>query len=174
MDLISMLEKSIKIGVATGALIAFVSILAISYMTIIGSTAIVLYFVWYSSLLTGSVMIVLSYYTLISIHKKEQTTQTLQPPSNTREGNMEQQTISELLPENESLIYDIIMEHNGEVRQSIIINESKMSKAKVSRVLYSLEKKGLIIKIRSGMGNVIKIVQKKMKCFSFYETSFTI
>jgi uncharacterized membrane protein len=161
MDLISTLEKSIKIGVATGALIAFVSIIAISYMTITGSTAIVLYIVWYSSLLTGSVMIVLSYYTLISIHKKEKAMQTIQPIVSTNDGNIEQQTISELLPDNESLIYDIIIEHNGEVRQSVIINESKMSKAKVSRVLYSLEKKGLIIKIRSGMGNVIKIVRKK-------------
>jgi|GEM_PF-5314032 len=160
MNLISILEKSIKIGVAIGALIAFASILAISYMTIEGSTAIVLYIVWYSSLLTGSAMIVLSYYTLITIHKKISNDENnVAIPTN--EGNMQQNPISELLPSNESLIYDIILEHNGEVRQSAIINESKMSKAKVSRILYSLEKKGLIIKMRSGMGNVIKIVRKK-------------
>ncbi|HPP45244.1 MAG TPA: MarR family transcriptional regulator [Methanomassiliicoccaceae archaeon] len=49
------------------------------------------------------------------------------------------------------------MDAGGEQLQRDIVAGTKMSDAKVSRVLDRLEEKGLVVRERKGMGNVVRI-----------------
>jgi uncharacterized membrane protein len=56
---------------------------------------------------------------------------------------------------NEKQIFEEITARDGRVLQSELVEKSSLSKATVSRVLDSLEGKGLIIRQRHGMNNII-------------------
>jgi len=56
---------------------------------------------------------------------------------------------------NEKQIFEEIISHEGKVLQSELVEKSSLSKASVSRILDSLESKGLIVRQRHGMKNII-------------------
>ena len=57
----------------------------------------------------------------------------------------------------ERRIFEEIISCNGEVTQSKLVEKSALSKASVSRILDKLESRGLIIRRRHGMGNVVML-----------------
>jgi uncharacterized membrane protein len=61
--------------------------------------------------------------------------------------------------EDEEMIQQILLKYNGEAYQSDIVRESGLSKSKISNVLSDMKDQGLIIKIRKGRGNVIRLVK---------------
>jgi uncharacterized membrane protein len=64
-------------------------------------------------------------------------------------------TISERLTSNEELVYQTVLEANGVLPQSEIVDQTDLSKATVSRTLDSLEVKDLVERKRRGMGNTV-------------------
>lgn len=62
---------------------------------------------------------------------------------------------AERLANNESEIYEILLDADGVLPQSDIVDETDLSKATVSRTLDSLETKNLVERKRRGMGNVV-------------------
>ncbi|ODS36757.1 hypothetical protein BEH94_00510 [Candidatus Altiarchaeales archaeon WOR_SM1_SCG] len=56
---------------------------------------------------------------------------------------------------NEKQIFEEIISEDGKVMQGILVEKSNLSKATVSRILDSLEGKGLIVRQRHGMNNII-------------------
>jgi hypothetical protein len=61
--------------------------------------------------------------------------------------------------EDEEMIQQILLKYNGEAYQSDIVRESGLSKSKISNVLRDMKDQGMIIKIRKGRGNVIRLVK---------------
>ena len=61
--------------------------------------------------------------------------------------------------EDEEMIQQILLKYNGEAYQSDIVRESGLSKSKISNVLRDMKDQGLILKIRKGRGNVIRLVK---------------
>ncbi len=61
----------------------------------------------------------------------------------------------ENLDDEERKIMDLIFREEGSVFQSSLVNETKLSKVKVTRILDRLEGKSLIERKRRGMSNVI-------------------
>jgi hypothetical protein len=61
--------------------------------------------------------------------------------------------------EDEEMIRQILLKYNGEAYQSDIVRESGLSKSKISNVLRDMKDQGMIIKIRKGRGNVIRLVK---------------
>jgi uncharacterized membrane protein len=59
------------------------------------------------------------------------------------------------LKEDQKKIYDLIESSDGAVFQSELVERSKFSKVKVSRILDKLEGKGLVIRRRRGMSNIV-------------------
>jgi uncharacterized membrane protein len=62
-----------------------------------------------------------------------------------------------LLSGDERAIFRAIMDAGGETMQKDVVNRTKMSDAKVSRVLDRLEEKGLVARERHGMSNKVRI-----------------
>jgi uncharacterized membrane protein len=61
----------------------------------------------------------------------------------------------ENLDEEERKVMDIILREDGSIFQSSLVNETKLSKVKVTRILDRLEGKSLIERKRRGMSNVV-------------------
>jgi len=61
------------------------------------------------------------------------------------------------LSDDEKFIINLILKNNGSMLQNKIVNESGMTKVKVSRIISSLESKGFIEKRRRGVTNEIII-----------------
>ncbi len=68
-----------------------------------------------------------------------------------------------VLDDFEKKVLNCIIEAGGEVKQKRIVNETNLSKAKVSRIVKNLEKRGLIEVKRLGRTNLLKLVKKKLE-----------
>jgi len=66
-----------------------------------------------------------------------------------------------VLDDYERKVIDIISANKGVANQKKIVQETNLSKAKISRVVKSLAERGLIEVERSGRTNILKIVKKK-------------
>jgi uncharacterized membrane protein len=62
-----------------------------------------------------------------------------------------------LLSGDERTVFRAILDAGGEIFQKDVVNRTKMSDAKVSRVLDRLEEKGLVTRERHGMSNKVRI-----------------
>jgi DNA-binding transcriptional ArsR family regulator len=62
------------------------------------------------------------------------------------------------LANNEQEIYEIILDADGVIAQSDIVEETDLSKATVSRTLDSLESKNVVERKRRGMGNMVLLL----------------
>jgi|GEM_PF-3014242 len=74
--------------------------------------------------------------------------------------NIEKEEIKinlDYLSDDEKFIINLILKNNGSMLQNKIVNESGMTKVKVSRIISSLESKGFIEKRRRGVTNEIII-----------------
>jgi len=67
----------------------------------------------------------------------------------------EWETVSERLARNEKLVYETVLDADGVLPQSEIVDRTELSKATVSRTLDSLEAKDLVERKRRGMGNTV-------------------
>ena len=67
-----------------------------------------------------------------------------------------------VLDEFERKVVDIITANGGEVNQRKVVQETNLSKAKVSRVVKSLAERGLIEVQRLGRTNKLRLVKKKL------------
>ncbi len=65
------------------------------------------------------------------------------------------QKILSKLNNDEKLIFDKVIESEGTIFQSDLVDKTKFSKVKITRILDKLEGKGLIERKRRGMTNVI-------------------
>ena len=65
------------------------------------------------------------------------------------------QKILRELNDDEKLVFEKIIESEGAIFQSDLVDKTKFSKAKVTRILDKLEGKGLVERRRRGMTNVI-------------------
>lgn len=63
------------------------------------------------------------------------------------------------MSEDESRLYEMISESGGEMLQMHIVSSKKFSKAKVTRLLDKLEKRGLVVRERQGMTNRIRLIR---------------
>ncbi len=63
------------------------------------------------------------------------------------------------MTEDESRLYQMISESGGEMLQMHIVSSQVFSKAKVTRLLDKLEKRGLVKRERHGMTNRIRIIR---------------
>jgi hypothetical protein len=70
---------------------------------------------------------------------------------------VESALVLRLLSGDERTIFRSVKDAGGEVLQRDIVVTTKMSEAKVSRVIDRLVEKGLVVKERNGMGNKIRI-----------------
>lgn len=68
-----------------------------------------------------------------------------------------------VLDEYERKVMNILVASEGEVKQKKIVQDTNLSKAKVSRVVKSLAGRGLIEVERAGRTNKLKLVKKKLK-----------
>ena len=64
----------------------------------------------------------------------------------------------QVLDPKEAEILDVLREHDGQMRQTDLVDETEWSKATVSRLLSTLEDEGRVEKIRVGRGNVVRLV----------------
>lgn len=81
----------------------------------------------------------------------------LRETSDSSTADAENGLVLRLLSGDERTIFRTIRDAGGEVLQRDIVTTTKMSEAKVSRVLDKLVEKGLVVKERNGMGNKIRI-----------------
>ena len=63
--------------------------------------------------------------------------------------------IAKTLKDDEQKIYKAIIESDGIINQSELVEKTGISKSNVSRVLDLLESKGLVERRRRGMGNIV-------------------
>lgn len=68
-----------------------------------------------------------------------------------------------VLTPSERKVMEILLREKGEVDQRKIVNETDFSKSKVSRIVQSLEDRGLVIRYKKGRANKIKIVHNIKK-----------
>lgn len=68
-----------------------------------------------------------------------------------------------VLDEYERKVIEVIKAHGGKVNQKKVVQETNLSKAKVSRVVKSLAERGLIEVERVGRTNILKLVRKKLE-----------
>ncbi len=64
-----------------------------------------------------------------------------------------------VLKKDEKIVFEKLLEHKGSVNQKILVKESNYSKAKVSKVLKSLQERGLIRLERIGRTNKVHLVR---------------
>jgi uncharacterized membrane protein len=72
-----------------------------------------------------------------------------------------EKVILSVLDEYERRIFDLIVAAGGTVNQRKIVQETNLSKAKVSRVVKSLVERGVIEVERIGRTNKLKVLKKK-------------
>ncbi|OYR41685.1 transcriptional regulator [Halorubrum sp. Ib24] len=70
----------------------------------------------------------------------------------------ESEETAERLAKNEREIYETILDEDGVMAQSDIVDATDLSKATVSRTLDSLETKNLVERRRRGMGNMVLLL----------------
>lgn len=70
------------------------------------------------------------------------------------------QKILSKLNDDERLVFDKIIESEGTIFQSDLVDKTKFTKVKVTRILDRLEGKGLVEKRRRGMTNVVILKHK--------------
>jgi len=63
--------------------------------------------------------------------------------------------IPKTLKDDEQKIYKAILDSDGVINQSELVEKTGLSKAKISRCLDLLESKGLVERKRRGMGNIV-------------------
>nr|WP_254764154.1 MarR family transcriptional regulator [Natrinema marinum] len=87
------------------------------------------------------------------------TTQAKQPKHTTGPTSDEErwEKALEALSNNQEIIYELLIEADGELAQRDLVEETDLSKATVSRTLDKLEHQGLVERKRSGMGNTIHL-----------------
>jgi len=73
------------------------------------------------------------------------------------------EVILSVLDEHERKVIDIITVAGGEVNQKKVVQETNLSKAKVSRVVKNLAERGLLEVKRTGRTNRLKLVKKKFE-----------
>lgn len=88
-----------------------------------------------------------------SITATEQVTQN----TNELEGQPRNYLILRLLKDDEKIVFKSVMDAGGSALQKDIISTTKMSKAKVTRVLDKLQSKGLVTRERHSSTNMIRI-----------------
>lgn len=86
------------------------------------------------------------------ITKTKVVKQQIEPKRITRENY---QKIMSKLNDDEKLIFDKIIESEGTIFQSDLVDKTKFTKVKVTRILDKLEGRGLIERKRRGMTNVV-------------------
>jgi uncharacterized membrane protein len=69
-------------------------------------------------------------------------------------------TLVKLLDEDERRMYLEIRDHGGSILQRDLVELRTFSKAKVTRLLNKLERRGLVVRERHGMTNRVRIVAK--------------
>ncbi|WP_049928804.1 helix-turn-helix transcriptional regulator [Halopiger goleimassiliensis] len=69
----------------------------------------------------------------------------------------ELEEVADRLADTERVVYETVLEADGRVPQSDIVERTDVSKASVSRALDGLESKGLVERKRRGMGNVVRL-----------------
>lgn len=69
-------------------------------------------------------------------------------------------TLVKLLDEDERRMYLEIRDHGGSILQRDLVELRTFSKAKVTRLLDKLERRGLVVRERHGMTNRVRIVAK--------------
>ncbi|MCW1296748.1 MAG: MarR family transcriptional regulator [Candidatus Parvarchaeota archaeon] len=69
------------------------------------------------------------------------------------------QKILSKLSDDEKLVFDKIIESEGTIFQSDLVDKTKFTKVKITRILDKLEGKGLIERKRRGMTNVVILKQ---------------
>ncbi len=62
--------------------------------------------------------------------------------------------------EDEEMIEQILIRSGGQMYQSEIVKQSGLSKSKISIVLSKMKEDGIIIKIKKGKGNIIRLVNE--------------
>ncbi len=80
-----------------------------------------------------------------------------------RKSRKSQELVLSVLDEFEKKVIDVIVKAEGEINQKKVVQETNLSKAKVSRVVKSLIERGLIEAQRLGRTNKLKLVKKKFK-----------
>lgn len=73
-----------------------------------------------------------------------------------------------LIEKNEKKVLRLLINNSGEIYQSKITKEFNNDKVKVSRTINNLEKKGIIVKEKKGMTNLIKLnndILKSLRSF---------
>lgn len=74
-----------------------------------------------------------------------------------------EELILSVLDEFERKVMDVVVAAGGAVNQKKVVQETNLSKAKVSRVVKSLVERGVIEVERAGRTNKLKLVKKKFK-----------
>jgi uncharacterized membrane protein len=74
-----------------------------------------------------------------------------------------QKMVLSVLDDYERSVMDIIVANNGSVNQKKVVQETNLSKAKVSRVVKSLVERGLIEIEHRGRTNILKVQKNKFK-----------
>ncbi|NOQ55484.1 MAG: winged helix-turn-helix transcriptional regulator [Nanohaloarchaea archaeon] len=70
-------------------------------------------------------------------------------------------TVLSVLHESERKVIEILMVNDGRCDQRQLVRETGFSKAKMSRMMFDLESRGLITKTRRGRTNIIELSDKK-------------
>jgi len=84
-------------------------------------------------------------------------------PESDREEAVPERSLMRLLDEDERRMYLEVRDHGGEMLQRDLVALGTFSKAKVTRVLDRLERKGLVVRERHGMTNRVRIVNRAGK-----------
>lgn len=72
------------------------------------------------------------------------------------------EVVSRVLEGDEKKAFRLILENGGRMRQNELVNSLNFSKAKVSRILMSLEKRGILTKDKYGLTNCITLAEDIM------------
>lgn len=80
-----------------------------------------------------------------------------------RRARKSQELILSVLDEFEKKVVDVIVKAEGEINQRKVVQETNLSKAKVSRIVKSLVGRGLIEVQRLGRTNKLKLIKKKFR-----------
>jgi uncharacterized membrane protein len=75
------------------------------------------------------------------------------------ESKDDDERILRMLSADELRLYEIIRDAGGELLQMHVVSAKIFSKAKVTRLLDKLEKRGLVVRERHGMTNRIRIIR---------------
>ncbi|HWQ63391.1 MAG TPA: MarR family transcriptional regulator [Methanospirillum sp.] len=114
-----------------------------------------------ASLVVCASALILLFYDQIHIVTSPQPVQTKAPepevplPSPLEERRRKWEAVLPTLKEDQQLIYQSILDADGLIPQSDIVEKTGLSKSNVSRTLDILESMGLIERRRRGMGNII-------------------